>query len=98
MNPAAKLLSSLLASHSCTTKAMCSILIIFLLVQPLGAQDTTFQLLKREQTIITDTFPTPPLLNLRTAQLSKKQIDKRVKLVTAANIGFYGATMFALYH
>lgn len=97
MKPAAKLLSSLVASHTCTPKLLCCIAIVFFFVQPLAARHTGSENLPLCDSIVTDTIPTSTTLN-STEVLTTEQINKRVKLVTAANIGLYGATMFALYH
>jgi len=78
-----------LASHSCTFKAILSFFILSLFISSSFGQDSTITI-KREDFI-------------RTAQrqpgaiLSKSQVNRRVKIVAAANIAGYSGIMVGLY-
>ena len=97
MKQAAKLFSTLWASHTCTSRILCSIAILWLSVLPGAAQDSTKIAQEKAGSIATNNSFSPAKINGHDT-LSALQIKKRVRLVTAANIGLYGATMFGLYH
>ncbi len=97
--------SSSLASHSCTMRTLFSFFIL-LLTGTSFAQDSTLKPPifrpadfneKHGDTIHFINKPINQLTDKRINGLTNKQINKRVKLITAANIVGYGGVMVGLY-
>lgn len=87
MKPAATLYSSLLASHSCTYKAICSFFVSFFLYSAVSGQDST------------QTKPVIRFIKPTEASSTVYPYNKtRVKIIAAANIAGYGGTMVGLYY
>ncbi len=64
---------------------------------PSFAQDTTITQISLEEIRREDTIPVPPTPTIAPG-LTRRQINRRVKLVAAANVLSYGGGMVALYH
>lgn len=97
MKPAAKLLSTSWASHTSTPVKLVIFFVSFLSALSSRAQDSTITQLSLIEIRRQDTIPVPPPPPAPET-LSKQQVNRRVKLVTAANVLAYGGGMIALYH
>lgn len=106
MNRASKLLSSSWAQfiprnegHSCTVKTICIFFAFVLSIQFATAQDTSIVSIALKEIKGDSTpVPMPPHVSLYNPPLSRQQINKRIKIIAAANVAGYGAAMFGLYH
>lgn len=96
MSPSSVHSPTSVASHSCAVKAILGLFFMFFIFEHGYAQTT-----KADSLIApTDSFQTPPPLLYKlpesTNALSAKTINKRVKLVAAANIVGYSAILYGL--
>lgn len=83
------------AYFSCTLKKICIFFACVLFTENLSAQDTSITSIQLTE-IKKDSPPPQPAFNPENS-LSKKEKNKRVKIITAANIAGYGAVMAGLY-
>jgi uncharacterized protein YfiM (DUF2279 family) len=96
MHPASVHNSSSVASHTCTLKSVWSFFISVLFTYSSFAQDS---IIKFTQSNFNknhgDTILYPQDPNNR---LTNRQINRRVKIIAAANVAGYGAAMVGFYH
>jgi len=99
MKRAFALISTPVVSLTSTASRLLSLLVLLSAMQYSFAQDTSIvsiQLIEIGDTTHPPKFPPQPITSNFTS-LSKKEINKRVKIVAAANVVGYSAGMFALY-
>ena len=86
-----------MASHSCTLKTLFSFFTIFLFSYNLWAQDSTIKFVQADVTVKVNSVSFHNNDSSSITKLTNHQINKRVKIITAANIVGYGGMMAGLY-
>lgn len=82
MNPATVYKSTSVASHSCTTKTLFSLLLAMVYSLLSFAQDSSIT----------------QLSNYQIPKLPNHQLNKRIKIIAAANVAGYGGAMIGFYN
>ncbi|MFT3980160.1 MAG: DUF2279 domain-containing protein [Ferruginibacter sp.] len=87
-------ISTPVVSLTCTAARLCSFFIFFFTAVLSQAQDTSIVKAELVDIKADSVPPSPPVSSL----LSKKEINKRVKIIGATNIAGYSVAMVGLYH
>lgn len=95
MNRALKLLSTSVASHSCTLRTVCIFFAFAFFSSVACAQDSVVVVLAE---LRSDDPPPPPPPPPPPVPLSRQEISKRVKIIAGANILGYSASTIGIYH
>lgn len=94
MNRALKLLSTSVASHSCTLRTVCIFFAFAFFSSVACAQDSVVVVLAE----LRGDDPPPPPPPPPPVPLSRQEISKRVKIIAGANILGYSASTIGIYH